>query len=132
MEKIDFELALQNNIKLLCEIGDCRKEYYCIAKTTDGDYLLENTESNLIERLSFFVKGLKWSIVEPKLPKAFKPKDHEVFWFIDPTDKKKVQNETFDIGNVFHKGMADIGLAFRTEEDARDALTFLMHNVEVI
>lgn len=132
MKKIDFELALQNNIKLRCEKGDFCNEYYCIAKTTDGDYLLENIERNLIERLSCFVKDLKWSVVEPKLPKAFKPKDREVFWFIHPTENKKVQNATFDIGNVFHKGIAEVGLVFRTEEDARDALTFLLNNIEVI
>lgn len=132
MEKIDFERALQNNLKLLCDNGDFRKEFYCIAKTTDGDYLLENKERNLIERLSCFTEGLNWSVVEPKLPKSFKPKEREEFYFIHPTRDEKVQSATFDLGNVFHKGIADVRLVFRTEEDARDAFTFLRSNIEVI
>nr|DAO51116.1 MAG TPA: hypothetical protein [Caudoviricetes sp.] len=125
-----FEKALNNKLLLRCEKGDFNKDYYCIAKTSDGDYILEERKNaSIIEKLSTFVAGVRWRIVDPKLPKAFIPKDGDVFWFIHPTEQKKVQSATFDIGNVFYKGMTDIGLAFRTEEDARDALAFLLNNV---
>lgn len=131
VEENIFEKALRNNLPLLCEKSRFEKSYYCIAKTEDGDYLLENKEENTIERLSVFMKDLNWSIMCPKLPKAFKPKEREEFWFIHPTEPEKIKRSKFDIGNVFYQGMANIGLTFRTEEEARDALAFLLNNIEV-
>lgn len=126
-----FERALNNNLLLRCERGDYNKDFYCIAKTSDGDYILEERKNaTAVEKLSAFAAGVRWRIVDTKLPKAFIPKDGNVFWFIHPTENKKVQSAKFDIGNVFYQGMAGIGLAFRTEEDARDALAFLMNNIE--
>lgn len=125
-----FEKALNNRFLLRCEKGDFNKDFYCIAKTVDGDYILEERKNtSVVEKLSAFAAGVRWRVVDTKLPKAFIPKDRDVFWFIHPTEDKKVQSATFDIGNVFFQGMAGIGLAFRTEEDARDALAFLMNNV---
>lgn len=125
-----FESALNNNLLLRCEAGDYNKDFYCIAKTSDGDYILEERKNtSVVEKLSAFVAGTRWRIVDTKLPKAFLPKDGEVFWFLHPTDHKKVQSATFDIGNVFYQGITRIGLAFRTEEDARDILSFLLNNV---
>lgn len=126
-----FEKALNNRFLLRCEKGDFNKDFYCIAKTVDGDYILEERKNtSVVEKLSAFAAGVRWRIVDTKLPKAFTPKDGEVFWYIHPTENKKVKSANFDIGNVFYQGMASIGLAFRTKEDARDALAFLMNNIE--
>lgn len=125
-----FEKALANRFLLRCEKGAFNKDFYCIAKTVDGDYILEERKNtSVVEKLSAFAAGIRWRIVDTKLPKAFLPKDGEVFWFLHPTEHKKVQSATFDIGNVFYQGITRIGLAFRTEEDARDALSFLLNNV---
>lgn len=126
-----FEKALRNNLQLRCKKQDLEKYYYCIAKTENIDYLLENKKDGTIERLSSFVEGLDWSVVEHKLPKVFIPNEGEEFWFIHPTELKHKQKAKFVSGSMFYQGMVNVGLVFRTEEDAEQALRFLRSNIEV-
>ena len=126
-----FEKALQNSLQLRCEKSDFEKYYYCIAKTEDGEYLLENKKDDTIERLSAFVKDLNWSVVDPKLPKAFIPEENEEFWFIHTMKNKTVSNANYCGNDVYYNGLANAGLAFRTKEEATQALHFLLSNIEV-
>lgn len=130
-EKSIFEKALRNSFQLRCEKSGFEKYYYCIAKTSDGDYLLENKKDNTIERLSAFIKDLNWSIVDPKLPKAFIPKEDEEFWFIHTMKNKTVAYASYCDNDVYYNGLANAGLAFRTKEEATQALRFLRNNIEV-
>lgn len=126
-----FEKALRNSLQLRCEKSDFEKYYYCIAKTEDGEYLLENKKDDTIERLSAFIKDLNWSVVDPKLPKAFIPKEDEEFWFIHTMKNKTVAYANYCDNDVYYHGLANAGLAFRTKEDAEQALRFLRNNIEV-
>lgn len=126
-----FEKALRNNLQLRCETSGFEKHYYCVAKTSDGDYLLENKKDDTIERLSAFIKDLNWSVVDPKLPKAFIPKEDEEFWFIHTMKNKTVAYANYCDNDVYYNGLASAGLAFRTKEEATQALHFLINNIEV-
>lgn len=126
-----FEKALRNSLQLRCEKSDFEKYYYCIANTEDGEYLLENKKDDTIERLSAFIKDLNWSVVDPKLPKAFIPKEDEEFWFIHTMKNKTVANANYCDNDVYYNGLANAGLAFRTKEEATQALRFLRNNIEV-
>lgn len=126
-----FEKALRNSLQLRCEKSDFEKYYYCIAKTEDGEYLLENKKDDTIERLSAFIKDLNWSVVDPKLPKAFIPKEDEEFWFIHTMKNKTVAYANYCDNDVYYNGLASAGLAFRTKEEATQALHFLRNNIEV-
>lgn len=134
VEENIFEKALKEKLPLRYTVlEDNINDFYCIAKTSDGDYILERNDTCAVyvTKLSLFARSLKWYIATPKLPKAFKPNEGEEFWFIHPTDDKKVRNATFDIGNVFYNGLANAGLAFCTREEATQALHFLRSNIEV-
>ena len=126
-----FEKALRNSLQLRCEKSGFEKYYYCIAKTEDGEYLFENKKDDTIERLSAFIKDLNWSIVDPKLPKAFVPKEGEEFWFIHTMKNKTVASANYCDNDVYYNGLANAGLAFRTKEEATQALHFLRNNIEV-
>lgn len=126
-----FEKALRNNLQLRCSKQDFEKYYYCIAKTENIDYLLENKKDGTIERLSSFIEGLDWSVVEHKIPKAFMPKEDEEFWFIHTMKNKTVASANYCDNDVYYNGLASAGLAFRTKEEATQALHFLRNNIEV-
>lgn len=126
-----FEKALRNSLQLRCEKSDFEKYYYCLAKTEDGEYLLENKKDDTTERLSAFIKDLNWSVVDPKLPKAFIPKEDEEFWFIHTMKNKTVAYANYCDNDVYYNGLASAGLAFRTKEEATQALHFLRNNIEV-
>lgn len=126
-----FEKALRNSLQLRCEKSGFEKYYYCIAKTEDGEYLLENKKDDTIERLSAFIKDLNWSVVDPKLPKAFIPKEDEEFWFIHTMKNKTVDYANYCDNDVYYNGLASAGLAFRTKEEATQALHLLRNNIEV-
>lgn len=126
-----FEKALRNNLQLRCRKQDFEKYYYCIAKTENIDYLLENKKDGTIERLSSFIEGLDWSVVEHKIPKAFMPKEDEEFWFIHTMKNKTVASANYCDNDVYYNGLASAGLAFRTKEEATQALHFLLSNIEV-
>ena len=125
-----FEKALRNNLQLRCKKQDFEKYYYCIAKTENIDYLLENKKDGTIERLSSFVEGLDWSVVEHKIPKAFMPKEGEEFWFIHTMKNRTVSHSNYCDNDVYYNGLASAGLAFRTKEEATQALHFLLSNIE--
>lgn len=134
VEENIFEKALKDKLPLRYTIlNDNVSDFYCIAKTSDGDYILErkDTCAVYVTKLSLFVRSLKWYIVSPKLPKAFIPKEGEEFWFIHPTELKHRQKAKFVSGSMFYQDMVNVGLVFRTEEDAEQALRFLRSNIEV-
>lgn len=134
VEENIFEKALKEKLPLRYTIlEDNISDFYCIAKTSDGDYILERKDTCAIyvTKLSLFVQSLVWYIVEPKLPKAFIPKEDEEFWFINPTVNTTIAKDTFSDDHVFYRGVVKAGLAFKTQKEAEDALRFLRSNIEV-
>lgn len=128
-----FEKALKEKLPLRYTILDDNiRDFYCIAKTLDGDYILEREDmgQTYVTKLSAFVKDLEWYIVGPKLPKAFKPNEGEEFWFLHPTTDTTVIKSKYSYNDVFYRGLVKIGLAFKSQEDAESALRFLQHNIE--
>ena len=129
-----FEKALKDKLPLRYTIlEDNISDFYCIAKTTDGDYILErkDTCSVYVTKLSLFAQSLEWYIVSPKLPKSFIPEENEEFWFIHTMKNKTVAYANYCDNDVYYNGLANAGLAFRTKEDAEQALRFLRSNIEV-
>lgn len=129
-----FEKALDKNLPLRhISQSDNVPNFHCIAKTRDGDYILECEDrgTNLTTRLSSLSNDLEWYIVVPKLPKAFRPKEGETFWFISPTVNTTIAKDTFSDDHVFYRGVVKAGLAFKTQKEAEDALRFLRSNIEV-
>lgn len=128
-----FEKSLKDKLPLRYTIlEDNVNDFYCIAKTSDGDYILErkDTCAVYVTKLSLFVQSLEWYIVVPKLPKAFKPNEGEEFWFIHTMKNKTVSNANYCDNDVYYNGLANAGLAFRTKEEATQALHFLRSNIE--
>lgn len=129
-----FEKALKEKLPLRYTIlEDNISDFYCIAKTSDGDYILErkDTCAVYVTKLSLFAQSLEWYIVVPKLPKAFIPKEDEEFWFIHTMKNKTVAYANYCDNDVYYNGLASAGLAFRTREEATQALHFLRSNIEV-
>lgn len=129
-----FEKALKDKLPLrYTTLVDNNNAFYCIAKTQDGDYILEReTDCDVyVTKLSKFTPDLEWYIVVPKLPKAFIPKEDEEFWFISPTVNTTIAKDTFSDDHVFYRGVVKAGLAFKTQKEAEDALRFLRSNIEV-
>lgn len=129
-----FEKALKEKLPLRYTILDDNiNDFYCIAKTSDGDYILErkDTCAVYVTKLSLFVSDLEWYIIGPKLPKAFKPKENEEFWFIHSMKNKMISHAKYCDNYVYHNGLASAGLAFRTKEEVTQALHFLRSNIEV-
>lgn len=126
-----FESALNNNLLLRCETGDYNKDFYCIAKTSDGDYILEERKNaSSVEKMSSFATCVRWRIVGNELPKAFIPREDGEFWFIHLMQDASVMKATFRWDNKYYHSLAKAGLAFKTEEDAKDALIFFQNNIE--
>lgn len=134
-----FEKALDKNLPLrhTTQREDV-PSFYCIAKTRDGDYILEREDrgTKIVARLSSVKEELDWYIVDPtrqagSIPKAFIPKENEEFWFIHTMKNKTVANANYCDNDVYYNGLADAGLAFRTKEEATQALHFLRNNIEV-
>lgn len=133
-EESIFEKALKDKLPLRYTIlEDNISDFYCIAKTSDGDYILERKDTCAIyvTKLSLFVQSLEWYIVSPKLPKAFMPNEEEEFWFVHTMKNKTVAYANYCDNDVYYNGLANAGLAFRTKEDAEQALRFLRSNIEV-
>lgn len=134
VEENIFEKALKEKLPLRYTIlaADI-SSFYCTAKTQDGDYILEREDNGAtyMSKLSDFENYLNWHIVEPKLPKAFIPKENEEFWFIHTMKNKTVAYASYCGNDVYYNGLASAGLAFRTKEDAEQALRFLRSNIEV-
>lgn len=134
VEENIFEKALKEKLPLrYTTLVDNNNAFYCIAKTQDGDYILEReTDCDVyVTKLSKFTPDLEWYIVVPKLPKAFIPKEDEEFWFISPTVNTTIAKDTFSDDHVFYRGVVKAGLAFKTQKEAEDALRFLRSNIEV-
>lgn len=133
-EESIFEKALKAKLPLRYTILDADiSSFYCTAKTQDGDYILEREDNGAtyMSKLSGFENDLNWYIAELKLPKAFIPKEDEEFWFIHTMKNKTVAHANYCDNDVYYNGLASAGLAFRTKEDAEQALRFLRNNIEV-
>lgn len=134
-----FEKALNINAPLRHLIQrDSVPDFYCIAKTRDGDYILEREDrgTKLTTRLSSFSKDLDWYIVKTEIPlwsipKAFIPKVGEEFWYISPTYHPYVRSKVYKEDNQNIIDTVTNGVAFRTKEEATQALHFLRSNIEV-
>lgn len=134
VEENIFDKALKEKLPLRYTILEENiSDFYCIAKTSDGDYILErkDTYAVYVTKLSLFVHSLEWYIVEAKLPKAFIPKKGEEFWFIHTMKNKTVAYASYCDNDVYYNGLVSAGLAFRTKEEATQALRFLRNNIEV-
>ena len=129
-----FDKALKEKLPLRYTTLDADiSSFYCTAKTQDGDYILEREDNGAtyMLKLSDFENDLNWYIAEPKLPKAFIPKENEEFWFIHTMKNKTVAYANYCDNDVYYNGLASAGLAFRTKEEATQALHFLRNNIEV-
>ena len=137
-EESILEKALDKNLPLrhTMQRADV-PNFYCIAKTRDGDYILEREDrgTKIVTRLSSIKKDLDWYIVEParpvgSIPKAFIPKVGEAFWYVSPTYHPYVRHKVYkeDEQNIIDT--AANGVAFRTKEDAIQMLLFLKQNIE--
>lgn len=129
-----FEKALKEKLPLRYTIlEDNISDFYCIAKTSYGDYILEREDNGTtyVSKLSDFENDLNWYIAELKLPKAFIPKEDEEFWFIHTMKNKTVAYASYCDNDVYYNGLVSAGLAFRTKEEATQALRFLRNNIEV-
>lgn len=133
-----FEKALDKNLPLrhTTQRADV-PNFYCIAKTRDGDYILEreNRGTKLIARLSSLTEDLDWYIVEParpvgSIPKAFIPKVGEAFWYVSPTYHPFVRHKVYKEDEQDIIDTAANGVAFQTKEDAIQMLLFLKQNIE--
>lgn len=133
-----FEKALDKNLPLrhTTQREDV-PSFYCIAKTRDGDYILEREDrgTKIVARLSSVKEELDWYIVDPtrqagSIPKAFIPKVGEAFWYVSPTYRPYVRHKVYkeDEQNIIDT--AANGVAFRTKEDAIQMLLFLKQNIE--
>lgn len=133
-EESIFEKALKEKLPLRYTIlADNISDFYCIAKTAYGDYIVEREDNGTtyMSKLSDFENDLNWYIAEHKLPKAFIPEENEEFWFIHTMKNKTVAYASYCGNDVYYNGLASAGLAFRTKEEATQALRFLRNNIEV-
>lgn len=129
-----FEKALKEKLPLRYTILDADvKDFYCVAKTPYGDYIVEREDNGTtyMSKLSDFENDLNWYIAEHKLPKAFIPEENEEFWFIHTMKNKTVAYASYCGNDVYYNGLVSAGLAFRTKEEATQALRFLRNNIEV-
>lgn len=132
-----FEKALDKNLPLRHISQSYNVHiFHCIAKTRDGDYILEREDrgTKLTTRLSSFSKELDWYIVDPtrqagSIPKAFIPKEGEEFWYVSPTYHPYVRSKVYKEDNQNIIDTVANGVAFRTKEDAIQMLLFLKQNI---
>ena len=123
-----LEKAYQENLPLDA-IG---KKAFVIAKTKDGDYVMQCGEDNLY----FASHKTEWEFYKdpvPKsdtitvtLPKPFIPKRHETYFIISPADTKP---EKYFANDLNHPSIQN-GNCFRTEEDAQKWLDFMKSMME--
>lgn len=112
-----LEKAYQENLPLDA-IG---KKAFVIAKTKDGDYVMQCGEDNLY----FASNDVKWRFYKepaPKsdtitvtLPKPFKPKPNDKFWFIDKVGGYLQLSHKIKSNHA----LTSDGNYFRTESDAQ-------------
>lgn len=125
-----LEKAYQENLPLDA-IG---KKAFVIAKTKDGDYVMQCGEDNLY----FASHKIEWEFYKdpaPKsdtitvtLPKSFKPKDGESYFYINGGNID-YEHEFWDTNN-FDITAAERGNCFRTKEDAQKWLDFMKSMLE--
>lgn len=125
-----LEKAYQENLPLDA-IG---KKAFVIAKTKDGDYVMQCGEDNLY----FASHKIEWEFYKdpaPKsdtitvtLPKPFKPKDGESYFYING-GRVDYEHEFWDTNN-FDITAAERGNCFRTKEDAQKWLDFMKGMLE--
>lgn len=114
-----LEKAYQENLPLDA-IG---KKAFVIAKTKDGDYVMQCGEDNLY----FASHETEWKFYKdpaPKsdtitvtLPKPFKPEQGQEFYFSSMDGKLIVSN--FDKNSALDCSLKSYGKCFRTSEDAK-------------
>ena len=125
-----LEKAYQENLPLDA-IG---KKAFVIAKTKDGDYVMQCGEDNLY----FASHKIEWEFYKdpvPKsdtitvtLPKPFKPKDGEPYFYITG-GFIECESEFWDTNN-FDMASAERGGCYRTREDAQRWLDFMKSMME--
>lgn len=125
-----LEKAYQENLPLDA-IG---KKAFVIAKTKDGDYVMQCGEDNLY----FASHKIEWEFYKdpvPKsdtitvtLPKPFKPKDGEPYFYITG-GFIECESEFWDTNN-FDMASAERGGCYRTRKDAQKWLDFMKSMME--
>ena len=125
-----LEKAYQENLPLDA-IG---KKAFVIAKTKDGDYVMQCGEDNLY----FASHKIEWEFYKdpvPKsdtitvtLPKPFKPKDGESFYYINGgvIGFRSIFRDKYN----FDMAAAKRGGCYRTREDAQKWLDFMKSMME--
>lgn len=125
-----LEKAYQENLPLDA-IG---KKAFVIAKTKDGDYVMQCGEDNLY----FASHKIEWEFYKdpaPKsdtitvtLPKSFKPKDGEKYYYICGRFINCIHKYT-EV-SPFDRSSAQNGQCFRTKEDAQKWIDFMKSMME--
>lgn len=125
-----LEKAYQENLPLDA-IG---KKAFVIAKTKDGDYVMQCGEDNLY----FASNEIEWKFYKdpvPKsdtitvtLPKPFKPKDGESYYYICGRAIEYMRK--YAEVSPFDSLSAQNGQCFRTKEDAQKWLDFMKSMME--
>lgn len=125
-----LEKAYQENLPLDA-IG---KKAFVIAKTKDGDYVMQCGEDNLY----FASHKIEWEFYKDPAPKSdtitvtrpkpFKPKDGESYFYING-GRVDYEHEFWDTNN-FDITAAERGNCFRTKEDAQKWLDFMKGMLE--
>ena len=125
-----LEKAYQENLPLDA-IG---KKAFVIAKTKDGDYVMQCGEDNLyfasceVEWEFYKDHAPKSNTITVTLPKPFKPKDGEPYFYITG-GLIKCESEFWDTNN-FDIASAERGGCYRTREDAQKWLDFMKSMME--
>ena len=125
-----LEKAYQENLPLDA-IG---KKAFVIAKTKDGDYVMQCGEDNLY----FASHETEWKFYKdpvPKsdtitvtLPKPFKPKSGDGYYYINEYGVKFAT--CYDEDDDSDVGMAENAQCYRTREDAQKWLDFMKSMIE--
>ena len=125
-----LEKAYQENLPLDA-IG---KKAFVIAKTKDGDYVMQCGEDNLY----FASHKTEWEFYKdpvPKsdtitvtLPKPFKPKSGDGYYYINEYGVKFAT--CYDEDDDSDVGMAENAQCYRTREDAQKWLDFMKSMIE--
>ena len=139
-----FEKALKERLPL-CYKGlseDCA-DVYVVAKSMSDDYILEWKDGtgscvSLLSDLPKFEwylaskKPVKEKVIAVDLPKPFKPKDGEIYYYIHPheTNFYLDVHETTCSNCRFDEILSDTGNCFRTRKDAQKWLDFMKSMME--
>ena len=125
-----LEKAYQENLPLDA-IG---KKAFVIAKTKDGDYVMQCGEDNLyfashkIEWEFYKDPAPKSDTITDTLPKPFKPKDGEPFYYI--YCGKIYCDHEYSESSPSYKSFSQNGQCFRSEKDAQKWLDFMKGMME--